>query len=133
MIRFLKEKDDCLFISKPQGIESEKQLPQLVLAQSGIKVWPVHRLDKETGGVMVLAESAESAAKLSRLMQKASAQKEYLCICEGYWEEKEGELTDFLYHDRNRNKTYTVKSERKGVKRRNFPIPFLLKEKDTPW
>lgn len=77
------------------------------------QVYPVHRLDREVPGLMVFAKTGEAAAFLS---QPDRLTKEYRAVCEGCPEKKEGYLEDLLFHDRNRNKTYVVKRERKGVK-----------------
>ena len=43
-------------------------------------------------------------------------QKEYLAVLERSPERAEGELSDLLFHDRTKNKTYVVSRQRKGVK-----------------
>jgi tRNA pseudouridine32 synthase/23S rRNA pseudouridine746 synthase len=43
----------------------------------GRQVFPVHRLDREASGVIMIAHSRESAGKLSRLFQKNEVKKEY--------------------------------------------------------
>lgn len=75
-------------------------------------VYPVHRLDREVNGLMVFAKDQKTAAFLSNA---DSLTKEYIARCEGFVPD-EGELTDLLYHDRIRNKTYVVKRKRNGVK-----------------
>lgn len=75
-------------------------------------VWPVHRLDREVSGLMVFARTAEAAAFLSR----AALGKEYLAVSEAPLPEPEGELTDLLFHDRGKNKTYVVRRRRAGVR-----------------
>lgn len=80
-------------------------------------VYVVHRLDKTTSGVMVFAKTKECAARLSELISKGEFIKEYSAVLCGKVEQTEGELTDLLYHDKNKNKTYVVKRERKGVKK----------------
>lgn len=57
----------CIAI-KPQGVDSEHGLPQAIHEQFGFEVFPVHRLDKDAGGLIVFAKTGESAARLSRLM-----------------------------------------------------------------
>ena len=79
-------------------------------------IFPVHRLDKETGGVMVFARTKEAAAALSRAVQEDLLRKEYLALLPDMPEEETGELEDILFHDRNRNRTYVVDRVRKGAK-----------------
>lgn len=77
----------------------------------------IHRLDKTTGGVMFFAKTKEAAGRMSKLIQNGEFHKEYLAVLCGVPENKSGELTDLLYHDKGKNKTYVVKRERKGVKK----------------
>ena len=103
---------------KPVGISSEGDagLPGLLHRQLGGDWFPVHRLDQAVGGVMLLAKSAEAAARLSAAAQAGKIEKEYLAVLSGIPQESEGTLTDLLFHDRTKNKTYVVKRKRAGVK-----------------
>lgn len=51
--------------------------------KTGKKVYPVHRLDRETEGLMVVAYSSSAAAELSRLFQDQAVRKTYLAIVAG--------------------------------------------------
>lgn len=102
---------------KPVGISSESPgLPDLVCAQTGERVLPVHRLDQGTGGAIILAMSPESCASMQCLLQQGRIRKEYLAVVSGCPEPQSGTWTDLLWHDRNRNKTFVVTRMRKGVK-----------------
>ena len=76
----------------------------------------VHRLDRGVGGVMVYANTPSAAAKLSSQVQSRSFGKKYLAVVHGTPEASNGRLTDLLFHDRVKNKTYTVERKRNGVK-----------------
>ncbi len=80
-------------------------------------VFVLHRLDKTTGGVIVYAKTKAMAQKMSALIAENKLHKTYLCVVQGELENTSGELTDLLYHDKTKNKTYVVKRERKGVKK----------------
>ena len=106
---------------KPVGVnsqgESATDLPALLAAQLGVEeVYPVHRLDRVVGGVMVFALTKKAAAALSAAVQNGGLQKEYLAVLSGRPENETDTLTDLLFHDRTRNKTYVVKRQRAGVK-----------------
>lgn len=49
----------------------------------GKDAFPVHRLDRETEGLMVVAYNSQAAAKLSRLFQEQKVRKTYLAIVAG--------------------------------------------------
>ena len=76
----------------------------------------VHRLDAGTGGAMVFALTKHAAAKLSAQLQAGELTKTYLAVTHGCPDEQQGIFRDLLFHDRRANKTFIVKSERKGVK-----------------
>ncbi|MBO5912942.1 MAG: RNA pseudouridine synthase [Clostridia bacterium] len=117
-VKILEENNDYIVCIKPSGVSSEdtktEGMPSL-LDSGDNKPFVVHRLDKEVSGVMVFAKSSRMAAELSRQITEKTFQKEYLAVVSGEVEEH-GIFEDLLYHDRIKNKTYTVKRERKGVK-----------------
>lgn len=100
-----------------EGKEGEETVPSLLRVQCNSDIYPVHRLDKEVGGVMVYAKNKKSAAFLSSQVSDRTMEKEYLAVLEGVPEEKEGQLEDLLFFDKSKNKSYTVKKERRGVKK----------------
>ena len=120
MIEILEQTPGLVVCIKPVGVraqgEAEADLPALLKRQLGCNIYPVHRLDQAVGGVMVFAKTAPAAAKLSQAMAEGTLQKEYLAVLERSPERAEGELSDFLFHERTKNKTYVVSRQRKGVK-----------------
>ncbi len=52
----------------------------------------VHRLDKETSGVMVMAKTVESFVELLREFRDREVQKEYLALTHGVWSATEGKI-----------------------------------------
>ena len=120
MIEILEQTPQLVLCVKPVGVraqgEAEADLPALLKQQLGCEIYPVHRLDQAVGGVMVFAKTAPAAAKLSQAIAGGTLQKEYLAVLERSPEQTEGELSDLLFHDRTKNKTYVVSRQRKGVK-----------------
>lgn len=116
-VTILYEDPQLLVCVKPRGILSaqdasgKQNMQQFLLPR---ETFPVHRLDREATGLMVYAKTKETAAFLSQKMQ-SEFEKTYWAVCEGAPPET-GELQDLLYHDRIKNKTYTVKRKRNGVK-----------------
>ncbi len=115
-IEIIYDDSELCVVCKPQGIDSEHALIKLVSQQLGCDIYPVHRLDKDAGGLILFAKTKHAAAKLSDYMQKGEFEKYYLAIVLGTPKEPDGRLEDYLYHDRKKNKSYVVKSARKGVK-----------------
>ena len=61
---------------KPVGLDSEMELPVALKAQLGGLIFPIHRLDKNVGGLMVYARTKQAAADLSRAVQEGTMLKE---------------------------------------------------------
>ncbi|MBR3439071.1 MAG: RluA family pseudouridine synthase [Clostridia bacterium] len=113
--------DDALIVCvKPAGALSEKSekpnMVSMIASHTGAEPYPVHRLDRETGGVMVYAKTKQAAAALSEQIRQGSFEKRYLAVVQGLFEEKSGEMTDLLFRDKLKNKTFVVDRERAGVK-----------------
>lgn len=101
---------------KPVGLDSEKEVPAALTEKLGGAVFPIHRLDKNVGGVMVYARTKKAAAQLSRAVQEGTMVKEYVAMVHGTPPEK-GDWEDLLFKDSSKNKVFVVKKERKGVKK----------------
>ncbi len=80
------------------------------------EAFPVHRLDRETAGIMVYAKNSRAAAALSKQAEQNLIKKRYFAVVKGTPEEKSAVLRDLLFRDKQKNKTYTVKRMRKGVR-----------------
>ena len=104
-----------------QGTDGGKDMISLLDAhfeQNGenSKAYPVQRLDRETAGVMVYAKSSKSAAALSKQIEQNSIRKHYYAVVHGRPDADCGVLKDLLFRDKQKNKTFVVKRERKGVR-----------------
>ena len=101
---------------KPVGLDSEHEVPEELKKQLGGEMFPIHRLDKNVGGVMVFARTKAAAATLSKAVQDGALVKEYVAKVHGTPPEN-GDWTDLLFKDSSKNKVFVVKKERKGVKK----------------
>jgi|BarGraNGADG00212_2_1021979.scaffolds.fasta_scaffold21783_2 RluA family pseudouridine synthase len=86
----LHEDEELLIVNKPAGMPVlpdgwEKDAPYLVklLEEQYGKTWVVHRLDKITSGVMVMARTAEAHRALSMQFEQHEVQKVYHAIVVG--------------------------------------------------
>ena len=99
--------DDFIIIYKPCGLsvhkdQSEIGLTTLLAEQLGIpQVWLVHRLDKVTSGLLILALNAESAAKFFRLFSEHRIQKTYLALSNQKPKKKQGLIVGDMQKARN--------------------------------
>ncbi len=74
----------------------------------------VHRLDKIVGGVMLFSRRREVTGKLTAAVAEHRVTKEYLAVLRGHPAEASATLTDLLFRDASKNKSYVVKRMRKG-------------------
>ena len=94
-------------ISVQGGTKSKKNLVD-IFAKSKIfkntKPYSVHRLDKDTSGVFIIAKNRETAQLLTSLFRLRKVHKTYLAICNGEVEKNSGEWTDELIRYNNGKK-----------------------------
>jgi tRNA pseudouridine65 synthase len=102
VLEILFEDDFYIGINKPSGIlvhktnlakEEESLLAlQLLRDQIGQKVYPLHRIDRPTSGVLMFSKSSQAAADLQPLFPTEAVKKYYLCIVRGFMEQNQGTI-----------------------------------------
>lgn len=107
---------NILVCIKPVGMDSEQEFPAALKERFGGKIFPIHRLDKNVGGVMVYARTKQAAASLSKAVQEGTMVKEYVAMVHGTPPES-GDWEDLLWKDSKKNKVFVVKRQRGGVKK----------------
>ena len=105
--------EDFIVLNKSSGIsvqggtKSKKNLID-IFSKSKIfedaKPFSVHRLDKETSGVFIMAKNRKSAQLLTSLFRLRKVHKTYLAICHGEIEKNFGEWNDDLIRYDNKKK-----------------------------
>jgi 23S rRNA pseudouridine955/2504/2580 synthase len=86
-------------ISVQGGTKSKKNLVDIFAKSEifqGTKPYSVHRLDKDTSGVFIMAKTRESAQLLTSLFRLRKVHKTYLAICHGEVTTDAGEWNDDL-------------------------------------
>ena len=86
-------------ISVQGGTKSKKNLVDIFAKSEifqGTKPYSVHRLDKDTSGVFIMAKTRESAQLLTSLFRLRKVHKTYLAICHGELDKESGELNNDL-------------------------------------
>lgn len=122
------EDDDLIVINKPQGLvvhpcETKKDgtLVNGLLARinnlSGIngvlRPGIVHRLDKDTAGLMMVAKNDFSHNKLAEMIKNKQVKRKYLALLSGVVWENSGKIQTFLARDKKDRKKYAVSNEGK--------------------
>ena len=125
-LEILYEDADLAVVVKPRGMvvhpaagHSEGTLVNALLGNldelSGIggekRPGIVHRLDKDTSGVMMVAKNDETQAELSRMLKDREIEKHYLALTEGLMKEKEGVVEAPIGRSRKDRKKMAVDPE----------------------
>ena len=115
MIAIIHNHNDWIIVNKPAGISMQQEqdnpsnssLLQLSLAEiqkadpSILRLWPVHRLDKATSGLVIFAKSANAAAHFGELFANQQIEKHYLAIALGKPKKKQGWVKGDMEKGRN--------------------------------
>lgn len=110
---------DFIAINKPHGVAVHgEDLLAAVARQNGIeRLWLVHRLDKVTSGLLLLAKNAEAAAVLSALFERRQVAKTYWALAQGKPKKKQGWVIGDMAAARNGAYKLLRSKERPAVTR----------------
>lgn len=126
-LKILYEDEELLVIDKPHGLlsvsdDKEKEKTAYRLAMDYVRetdarkrIFVVHRLDKETSGVLIFAKSEELKNALQDRWNQIVLKREYFAVCEGIFEKKEGTRTSYLLSTKT-NLMYSSRSGKEGKK-----------------
>ena len=87
------EDDSLVAINKPHGLlihrtpmakDAKVFALQMLRDQIGIKVYPTHRLDRKTSGVLLFAKNPETNSNIQKLFRERKVAKTYVAIVRGY-------------------------------------------------
>ena len=125
-LEILYEDGDLAVVVKPRGMvvhpaagHSDGTLVNALLGNldelSGIggekRPGIVHRLDKDTSGIMIVAKNDETQTELSRMLKDREIEKHYLALTEGIMKEKEGVIEAPIGRSRKDRKKMAVDPE----------------------
>lgn len=123
-IPILYENSEIYIINKPSGVSVQggagvtHPLDEILAQQVGAKVFPVHRLDKDTAGILVVAKNHDSASKWTKLFsgklkgKSVEIKKEYIAFCIGKFPKSAGTINAQIFeHGQNKNAVTNYKVE----------------------
>ena len=102
------EDDNVLVVNKPSGLLSEAKgeyCPERTLGDFG---FVVHRLDRDTSGVMILAKSEEVQKYLKKQFQNRTVHKTYVAVVEGEPKLMEARIDLPIIRNKKRPTTFLV-------------------------
>jgi 23S rRNA pseudouridine1911/1915/1917 synthase len=118
------EDDHLLVVDKPAGVvihpAAGHRGPTLVEALAGRAAGGpdperpgiVHRLDRDTSGLLVVARSEEAYADLRRMMRRREIAREYLALVEGHPDAESGTIDAPIGRDRARRTVVSTRTDR---------------------
>lgn len=128
-LRIIYEDDALIVVEKKNGLltvpynpkSSEMTaysiLKEYVKKQSNRNtVHVVHRLDRETSGVLVFAKSAELQEYMRTYWKQLVTKRTYVAVVEGHLEKKEGTITTWLTEDPHTGMVYSSPKDDGGQK-----------------
>lgn len=107
------EDDEIIAINKPSGllsIESDNEKTNTAYRlltdyvqqkDKKARVFVVHRIDKDTSGVLIVAKNEKIKNLLQKKWQDIVIKREYIAICEGVFKEKKGTVKSYLKSNTN--------------------------------
>ncbi len=130
MLEIIYQDQYMVAINKPHGLlvhrssiaaDAEEFALQMVRDQISKTVYPVHRLDRKTSGLLVFALNSRVAARLKTIFEDPATQKTYIAIVRGYF--PDAIEVDFALTN-DRGKTQDAITHFKTIRQSELPIPF---------
>jgi len=121
-IDILLEHPDFIIVDKPNGVafnrnQSIDGLFQLVKEQTNLDLWPVHRLDKITSGLVIFAKSSAAAAKFGNMFENKQINKTYLALSDKKPKKKMGRISGDMQTSRGGSWKITHGKENPAITR----------------
>jgi 23S rRNA pseudouridine1911/1915/1917 synthase len=128
-IKVIYEDSDLLVADKPAGIvvfpennslksgettlidELVQKYPELKNAGEAPRYGIVHRLDKDTSGIVLVAKSTETLIFLQKQFKNRGVEKKYICLVEGEIKDDFGEIKSFIARSPKDSRKQKVYSE----------------------
>ncbi|MBR8700180.1 Ribosomal large subunit pseudouridine synthase D [Fusobacterium sp. DD29] len=82
----------------------------------------VHRLDKDTSGIIVVAKNDAAHENLAKMFKEKNLEKTYMCIAKGIFKDKEGRLETFIGRDPKDRKKMAVVEENGKLAISNYKV-----------
>ena len=124
-VEILYKSRNLIVVKKPSGVPSQPDpsgdadaltlsAEALSLLRENDLLYPINRLDRVVGGILVFARNKRYAAALSEMVGGKGIEKEYLAVVSG--EAEGGRIVNYLYKDARMSKSFVVERPRAGVK-----------------
>ncbi len=139
-LEVLFEDNHCLAVNKPAGLLSQGDvtgdLSLVDLAAHYLKtryhkpgnvyVGLLHRLDRPTSGVVLLAKTSKAARRLSEQFRSGTIEKHYWAIAEGRFDGEQGEWVDLLGKDTRQNRSGIIVDDGQGCSGKEARVAYRV-------
>lgn len=118
-ISVVYEDEFILLINKPSGLEvlGENSVTSLLSKERCFAVYPCHRLDRNTTGLVLFAKSKEVQTILFDKFKNGEIQKHYVCHIYGIPNKKKQTLTSYLFKDAKKSMVYLSDTPKTGYRK----------------
>lgn len=138
--RVIKETPYWVAVHKPAGMIVERNpyesptLEEEVMRHLEVKrknpfLGIIHRLDKVTSGLVLMAKKKSTLKQLNRQFQERSVEKIYWALVSGVPEVSEAMLSNWLIKDQSNKKAFVSENEVKGSKRSQLRFRVLASKR----
>lgn len=128
-LRIIYEDDGLIVVEKKNGLltvpynSNSSETTALSILKDYVKkqshrlgVYVVHRLDRETSGVLVFAKSPELQEYMRTYWKQLVTKRTYLALVEGHLQQKQGTITSWLTEDNRNAMVYSSPVDNGGQK-----------------
>ena len=112
-----------------QGILYRLNSEETGFAENDNRPGIVHRLDKETSGIIIAAKNPVALEFLSKQFRERKTSKKYIAIINGHLPEKKGNIKSNIGRDKTNRKRMTWKAERGKHSETNYRVLKILGNK----
>lgn len=116
------EDENILVVDKPAGISvtedsnNEQSLTSILYKDLNYEVFPCHRLDRNTLGLVLFAKNKESLDILLEKFKNKEIEKHYLCYVYGILDKKQETLEAYLFKDTKKSLVYISDTPKTGYR-----------------
>ena len=117
-LQIVYEDNFIILVNKPSEIEvtGENSIHTLLEKQYSFKVYPCHRLDRNTTGLVLFAKTEEALSVLLKKFQNGEIEKHYACHVYSIPKDKSKTLNGYLFKDSKKSVVYISDIPKKGYK-----------------
>ena len=115
------ENDDILAINKPYGLSVQGGtgvkhcLEDYFHILSDKKLRIVHRIDKDTSGILLLTKNVATAAKLTKMFKQREIRKRYLAVLSGIPMRMKGTIKTYIFQSKEDNIAYNAHNSKERM------------------